>query len=46
MLALPDTLDQMTIAVEAGLGFDAAMAKAARGGKGPSPRSSSACCRT
>jgi len=34
-LALPDTLDQMTIAVEAGLGFDLAMSKAATGGKGP-----------
>jgi tight adherence protein C len=34
-LALPDTLDQMTIAVEAGLGFDAAMAKAATNGIGP-----------
>ena len=34
-LSLPDLLDQMTIAVEAGLGFDAAMAKAARNGKGP-----------
>lgn len=33
--ALPDTLDQMTIAVEAGLGFDASMAKAAQYGKGP-----------
>ncbi len=34
-LALPDTLDQMTIAVEAGLGFDSAMARAAKNGKGP-----------
>ncbi|MDQ0894599.1 type II secretion system F family protein [Agromyces ramosus] len=33
--SLPDVLDQMTIAVEAGLGFDAAMAKAARNGTGP-----------
>ena len=33
--ALPDTLDQMTIAVEAGLGFDSAMAKAAQNGSGP-----------
>ena len=34
-LALPDTLDQMTIAVEAGLGFDGAMSKAASNGTGP-----------
>jgi len=33
--ALPDTLDQMTIAVEAGLGFDAAMEKSARNSHGP-----------
>ncbi|MHA6694897.1 type II secretion system F family protein [Homoserinimonas sp. A520] len=33
--ALADTLDQMTISVEAGLGFEAAMAKAATNGKGP-----------
>jgi tight adherence protein C len=33
--ALPDTLDQMTISVEAGLTFDAAVARAARSGDGP-----------
>lgn len=33
--SLPDVLDQMTIAVEAGLGFDAAMAKSARNSNGP-----------
>ena len=32
---LPDTLDQLTICVEAGLGFDGAMARTAKSGRGP-----------
>jgi tight adherence protein C len=33
--SLPDVLDQMTICVEAGLGFEAAMARTAQSGTGP-----------
>lgn len=32
---LPDTMDQMTIAVEAGLGFEAAMQRTVKNGRGP-----------
>lgn len=34
-LELPNTLDQMLISVEAGLGFESAMARAAQNGNGP-----------
>lgn len=34
-LELPNTLDQMLIAVEAGLGFESSMARAGQNGKGP-----------
>ncbi|WP_427006581.1 type II secretion system F family protein [Pseudarthrobacter sp. H2] len=34
-MELPNTLDQMLISVEAGLGFESAMARVAQNGKGP-----------
>lgn len=34
-IALPNALDQMLISVQAGLGFEAAMARAAENGRGP-----------
>jgi tight adherence protein C len=38
LLSLPDVLDTLVISVEAGLGFDAAMAQVAQHGKGPMAR--------
>jgi tight adherence protein C len=38
LLSLPDVLDTLVISVEAGLGFDAAMAQVAEHGKGPMAR--------
>ena len=35
LLALPDSLDQMTICMEAGLGFESAMARASQSNTGP-----------
>ena len=32
---LPDTLDQLSICIEAGLGFDSALARTSKSGKGP-----------
>ncbi|MGQ0745030.1 MAG: type II secretion system F family protein [Acidimicrobiales bacterium] len=40
---LPDVLDQLTIAVEAGMAFEAAVALAASGGRGPLTRELSRC---
>ena len=39
-IALPDALDMLTICVEAGLGFDAALAQVARNASGPRARRS------
>lgn len=43
---LTDVLDTMVISVEAGLGFDAALAQVAANGRGRSSARSCACCRS
>ena len=42
---LPDAIDLLTISVESGLGFDAALPQVARNTSGPWPTSSPGCCR-
>ena len=43
---LPDILDRLKITLEAGLGFDSALANVIRDRSGPVMTSSNACCRT
>jgi tight adherence protein C len=43
--SLPDVLDTLTICVEAGQGFDAALAQVSRNGRGPMAGETARCCR-